>query len=213
MGRRSGPRRHPEPETLGAVRHARRRSNRARSMATSRRARRGCSTPPPITHPAEHISHEAIGYSLDWFAKTLQGGTPRPADDQIWFRKEIGTLIALIGFVVASARRFRRRCSKRRCSRICDCPRSPTAPCPEHAAASGRRWTAAFILSAFIPGADLLSGLRAGRHLRQAVRLSAAGHHQPDHGLGRHQRADHAGADAVCAEARQPRPASSGRRS
>ena len=31
--------------------------------------------------------------------KTLQGGTPRPSDDQIWFRKEIGTLIALIGFV------------------------------------------------------------------------------------------------------------------
>ena len=54
---------------------------------------------PAITHPAEHISHEAIGYSLDWFDKTLKGGTPRPANDQIWFRKEIGTLIALIGFV------------------------------------------------------------------------------------------------------------------
>ena len=54
---------------------------------------------PPITHPAEHISHQAIGYSLDWFAKTLSGGTPRPSDDQIWLRKEIGTLIALIGFV------------------------------------------------------------------------------------------------------------------
>ena len=55
---------------------------------------------PAITHPAEHISHEAIGYSLDWFARTLKGGTPRPSDDQIWFRKELGTLIALIGFVV-----------------------------------------------------------------------------------------------------------------
>jgi hypothetical protein len=55
---------------------------------------------PAITHPAEHISHEAIGYSLDWFAKTLQGGTPLPASDQIWFRKELGTLMALIGFVV-----------------------------------------------------------------------------------------------------------------
>ena len=54
---------------------------------------------PAITHPAEHISHEAIGYSLDWFAKTLQGGTPRPADDQIWFRKEIGTGLALLGLV------------------------------------------------------------------------------------------------------------------
>ena len=63
---------------------------------------------PAITHPAEHISHEAIGYSLDWFAKTLQGGTPRPVDDQIWFRKEIGTLIALIGFVALLIGRLRR---------------------------------------------------------------------------------------------------------
>ena len=55
---------------------------------------------PAITHPAEHISHTAIGHSLDWFAKTLQGGTPLPADDQIWFRKEFGTLVALAGFIV-----------------------------------------------------------------------------------------------------------------
>jgi pimeloyl-ACP methyl ester carboxylesterase len=55
---------------------------------------------PAITHPAEHISHTAIGYSLDWFAKTLQGGTPLPASDQIWFRKEFGTLVALAGFIV-----------------------------------------------------------------------------------------------------------------
>jgi len=33
---------------------------------------------PAMTHPAEHISHQAIGYSLDWFAKTLQGGNPAP---------------------------------------------------------------------------------------------------------------------------------------
>jgi len=55
----------------------------------------GAAVAAAITHPAEHISHEAIGYSLDWFAKTLQGGTPRSSDDQIWFRKEIGTLVAL----------------------------------------------------------------------------------------------------------------------
>jgi pimeloyl-ACP methyl ester carboxylesterase len=54
---------------------------------------------PAMTHPAEHISHEAIGYALDWFGKTLTGGTPRPASDQIWFRKEIGTGLALLGFV------------------------------------------------------------------------------------------------------------------
>lgn len=55
---------------------------------------------PAITHPADHFSREAIGYSLDWFARTLSGGTPLPSTDQIWLRKEFGTLIALIGFVV-----------------------------------------------------------------------------------------------------------------
>jgi len=54
---------------------------------------------PAITHPAEHTSHETIGYSLDWFSRTLQGGMPRRSDDQIRFAKEIGTLIALAGFV------------------------------------------------------------------------------------------------------------------
>lgn len=55
---------------------------------------------PSVTHPGDHISHVAIGHSLDWFAQTLEGGTPLPASDQIWFFKEIGTLIGLIGFVM-----------------------------------------------------------------------------------------------------------------
>ena len=105
---------------------------------------------PTTTHPDEHISHQAIGYSLDWFAKTLQGGTPRPSDDQIWFRKEIGTLIALIGFVVLLLGVFDGLLeapvfSHLRLPEIAD----GTAPAP--VAASGGRWTAAFVLSAFIP--------------------------------------------------------------
>jgi pimeloyl-ACP methyl ester carboxylesterase len=103
---------------------------------------------PAMTHPAEHISHEAIGYSLDWFAKTLQGGTPRPVDDQIWFRKEVGTLIALIGFVALVIGVF---------DGLLEAPMfaglrlSDAAPLPTFEAAKGRRWKAAFILSAFIP--------------------------------------------------------------
>ncbi len=52
---------------------------------------------PPVTHPGDHISRAAIGYSLDWFARTLRGGAPRPAADQIWLWKEAGTGVALIG--------------------------------------------------------------------------------------------------------------------
>ncbi len=105
---------------------------------------------PAITHPAEHISHEAIGYSLDWFAKTLQGGTPRPADDQIWFRKEIGTLIALLGFVALLIGAFDGLLEAPMFSRL-RLPEIADGTMPEHVAASGNRWTVALLLSAFIP--------------------------------------------------------------
>jgi len=55
---------------------------------------------PATTHPGDHISAEAIGDSLTWFEKTLDGGMPLPSGNQIWFRKEFGTLVALVGFVV-----------------------------------------------------------------------------------------------------------------
>jgi len=55
---------------------------------------------PSTTHPGDHLSPEAIGDSIEWFQRTLSGGTPRDRGDQIWFWKEIGTLIAFIGFVV-----------------------------------------------------------------------------------------------------------------
>jgi pimeloyl-ACP methyl ester carboxylesterase len=54
---------------------------------------------PATTHPGDHISPGAIGRATDWFARTLKGGTPRPASDQIWMWKELGTALALGGFV------------------------------------------------------------------------------------------------------------------
>jgi len=54
---------------------------------------------PAITHPMDHISTTAIGHSLDWFGRTLKGGIARPAADQIWYWKEVGTCIALIGLM------------------------------------------------------------------------------------------------------------------
>jgi pimeloyl-ACP methyl ester carboxylesterase len=106
---------------------------------------------PAITHPAEHISHEAIGYSLDWFAKTLQGGTPRPAGDQIWFRKEIGTLIALLGFVALLIGAFDGLLEAPMYALRLRLPEVDDGAMPAYSAASGRRWAVAFILSAFIP--------------------------------------------------------------
>ncbi|HRD29331.1 MAG TPA: alpha/beta fold hydrolase [Caulobacter sp.] len=57
-------------------------------------------TQPVTTHPGDHLSPAAVGDAVDWFARTLTGGAPRPASDQIWMWKEIGTGIAFVGFVV-----------------------------------------------------------------------------------------------------------------
>ena len=105
---------------------------------------------PAMTHPAEHISNEAIGYSLDWFAKSLQGGTPKPSSDQIWFRKEIGTLVALIGFVALLIGAFDGLLEAPYFSHL-RLPVIADGTMPAHSAAGGGRWKAALILSAFIP--------------------------------------------------------------
>ena len=105
---------------------------------------------PAITHPDEHISRQAIGYSLGWFAKTLAGGAPRPADDQIWFRKEIGTLIALVGFVALLLGAFDGLLEAPMFARL-RLPEIADGSVPAPAATGGGRWTAAFMLSAFIP--------------------------------------------------------------
>jgi len=54
---------------------------------------------PTATHPGDHISCQAIGDAVDWFQSTLQGGTPLPPANQIWYWKEIGNLIAVIGMI------------------------------------------------------------------------------------------------------------------
>jgi pimeloyl-ACP methyl ester carboxylesterase len=105
---------------------------------------------PAITHPAEHISPQAIGYSLDWFAKTLQGGTPLPADDQIWFFKEIGTLIALLGFVALLIGVFDGLLETPVFSRL-RLPETAGGTMAVNSKIGGGRWTTAFVLSALIP--------------------------------------------------------------
>lgn len=55
---------------------------------------------PPVTHPGDHLSTEAIGYAIDWFDRTLEGGQSIPASNQTWMWKELGTLLALVGMVL-----------------------------------------------------------------------------------------------------------------
>ncbi|MFH1762866.1 MAG: alpha/beta fold hydrolase [Gemmatimonadota bacterium] len=55
---------------------------------------------PPVTHPGDHLSRVAIGHAVDWFQNTLKGGNDLPSSNQIWFWREFGTLIALVGMVL-----------------------------------------------------------------------------------------------------------------
>jgi pimeloyl-ACP methyl ester carboxylesterase len=55
---------------------------------------------PRGTHPNDHISVEAIGNAIEWMQLTLQGGNGLAPADQIWYWKEIGTLIALVGGIL-----------------------------------------------------------------------------------------------------------------
>ncbi len=54
---------------------------------------------PKTTHPGDHISNAAIGYSIDWFGQTLKGAKPLAAANQVWIWKECGTFVAFVGFV------------------------------------------------------------------------------------------------------------------
>ncbi|HEX2912358.1 MAG TPA: alpha/beta fold hydrolase [Chloroflexia bacterium] len=55
---------------------------------------------PATTHPQDHISPEAIGDAMEWMGMTLQGGKSMAPSDQVWFWKEFGNLVALIGMVL-----------------------------------------------------------------------------------------------------------------
>ena len=61
---------------------------RATSMATSRSGTARTLYTPATTHPGDHISPEAVGDAVAWFARTLQGGTPRTGG-LLWLFKEI----------------------------------------------------------------------------------------------------------------------------
>ena len=100
---------------------------------------------PNTTHPGDHLSPEAIGYSVDWFAQTLEGAQPIASADQIWLWKEIGTLIALIGFVVVILGSFDMLLAAPAFAGLRQAP-AATA----HVRRSGKWWLA-FALSAAIP--------------------------------------------------------------
>jgi pimeloyl-ACP methyl ester carboxylesterase len=55
---------------------------------------------PKTNHPGDHLSCSAIGYAISWFQKTLGEENTLASSNQIWYWKEIGTLIGLIGAIL-----------------------------------------------------------------------------------------------------------------
>lgn len=55
---------------------------------------------PVTTHPGDHISPAAIADVVSWMDRTLGWENDLGADEQIWFWKELGTLVALVGGVL-----------------------------------------------------------------------------------------------------------------
>jgi pimeloyl-ACP methyl ester carboxylesterase len=55
---------------------------------------------PPVIHPGDHLSRVAIGNAVEWFQRTLDGGSDLSSSNQIWYWRELGTLMALVGMVL-----------------------------------------------------------------------------------------------------------------
>jgi pimeloyl-ACP methyl ester carboxylesterase len=55
---------------------------------------------PSMIHPRVHFSTEGIGDAVEWMQLTLKGGKNIPVTNQIWYWKELGNFIALIGMIL-----------------------------------------------------------------------------------------------------------------
>lgn len=100
------------------------------------------------THPGDHLSREAIGYSIDFLQKTIPAPNPLPVSDQIWPWKEFGTLLVLIGtflflFGIGNA--------------LLEAPffQSLVQPVPEHPGTGRLAWWIGALIATAIPAITL----------------------------------------------------------
>ncbi len=100
---------------------------------------------PAVDHPQEHFSGAGVGAAVDWFQQTLAGAAaPKPPGDQIWFGKEIGTLIGFIGCIVLMLGTFELALAAPPFRSLRRAPEGQ----PDR---RGPRWLLAFVLAAAIP--------------------------------------------------------------
>jgi len=119
---------------------------------------------PAVTHAMDHLSPEAISYSIEWFQRTLSGGKPLPADDQIWIWKEIGTLVAFVGFVALLLGTFE---GLLRLPWFAPLAAQPVMAGPRR----DGRWWISLIIGAALPAVTLLPFFQLAEALAPASRL------------------------------------------
>jgi pimeloyl-ACP methyl ester carboxylesterase len=56
---------------------------------------------PANIHTGDHFWNEPVGQAIEWFQMTLKGGKDIAPTEQIWFRKEFGTALAMLGMFLA----------------------------------------------------------------------------------------------------------------
>ena len=57
-------------------------------------------TTPATTHPGTHLSTAAVADSVEWLQRTVPTETDLTPTDQVWYWKEVGTVLALLGAVL-----------------------------------------------------------------------------------------------------------------
>ncbi|HEY5007145.1 MAG TPA: alpha/beta fold hydrolase [Caulobacteraceae bacterium] len=100
---------------------------------------------PPVDHPQEHFSTAGVAAAVDWFQRTLQGAAaPKPPGEQIWFGKEIGTLIAFIGCIVLMLGTFQLLVPSRLFATLGQAPQPAVSR-------RGAHWWLAFLVTTALP--------------------------------------------------------------
>lgn len=122
---------------------------------------------PPVIHPADHFSRAAIGHAIDWFQRTLEGGRPLPPHDQVWYWKEAGNLVALVGMVLLLFAVGEALLATRVFADL-------AGPLPPSTAPRGAGWWAAAAVFALLPAATLFPFKDLGGRLRPSAVLPQA---------------------------------------
>lgn len=99
---------------------------------------------PVTTHPGDHLSSAAIGDALTWMALTLQGGTTKDVSDQIWYWKELATLVAFVGGICVLLGTFSMLLSSRAFARLAGSAQGAVSK-PD------RRWWVSLVLISTVP--------------------------------------------------------------